>query len=194
MIAALYVETNGPYANLPGVDVWDEARDARTYAGPWPVVAHPPCARWSLMALCRGTRDGDDGGCFAAALDAVDLNGGVLEHPAHSLAWKRFGLSRPPARGWGKSLFDRGWVCQVDQSYYGHPCRKLTWLYYVGGDPPEMRWGDGGRRIHSVRNMHRDPRNGRDRSGARSRTPDAFRDALLEMARRAANSHPGSDA
>ena len=46
MIAALYVQSNGVYADLAGVDPWYEARDARTYAGPWPVVAHPPCARW----------------------------------------------------------------------------------------------------------------------------------------------------
>ena len=47
MIAALYVETNGVYYGLPDVDPWDEQRDARLYAGPWPVVAHPPCAKWS---------------------------------------------------------------------------------------------------------------------------------------------------
>ena len=45
-IAALYVETDGAYYGLPDVEPWDEARDARQYAGPWPVVAHPPCQRW----------------------------------------------------------------------------------------------------------------------------------------------------
>ena len=43
MIAALYVETNGRYFNLDGVEPWDQERDARKYDGPWPVVAHPPC-------------------------------------------------------------------------------------------------------------------------------------------------------
>jgi hypothetical protein len=42
LIAALYVETGGVYYGLPDVDPWDEARDARLYDGPWPVVAHPP--------------------------------------------------------------------------------------------------------------------------------------------------------
>jgi hypothetical protein len=44
-LAALYVLRDGPY-NLPGIDLWDEKRDARKYRGPYPVVAHPPCERW----------------------------------------------------------------------------------------------------------------------------------------------------
>jgi len=42
MIAALYVQTGGSYYGLSDVDPWGEARDARLYAGPHPVVAHPP--------------------------------------------------------------------------------------------------------------------------------------------------------
>lgn len=46
MIAALFVETDGCYFGLDGVDPWDILRDAREYRGPHPVVAHPPCQRW----------------------------------------------------------------------------------------------------------------------------------------------------
>src|SRR3954463_12022794 len=86
VIAALYVETNGVYYGLPDVDPWDEARDARKYEGPWPGGAHPPCARWCRLAgfvehQTEGRlQRGDDGGCFAAAVDAVRKFGGVLEH------------------------------------------------------------------------------------------------------------------
>jgi hypothetical protein len=106
MIAALYVEPGGAYYGLPGVDPWDQARDARLYAGPWPVVAHPPCERWGRFwhGSPRNPHQfklGDDGGCFALALAAVRRFGGVLEHPADSHAFKAFGLNVPPRSGGG---------------------------------------------------------------------------------------------
>src|SRR5512146_385841 len=55
-VAALFVDPKGVYSGLEGVEVWDEARDARLYEGPWPVVAHPPCARWSTLASQIETR------------------------------------------------------------------------------------------------------------------------------------------
>lgn len=98
MIAALFVESDGAYFGLPHVDPWDEPRDARRYSGPLPVVAHPPCQRWGRYwhgapNKPRQHRLGEDGGCFAAALTAVRNYGGVLEHPAHSHAWRFFGLA-----------------------------------------------------------------------------------------------------
>ena len=150
-IAALYVQPDGCYFAQPDVDPWDEARDARTYAGPWPVVAHPPCARWGRywfggpMWVARGNprkRLGDDGGCFAAALAAVRRFGGVLEHPAHSHAWEHFALNTPPrAGGWVAADFAGGWTCCVEQGHYGHAARKSTWLYAAGLKPPTLKWG-----------------------------------------------------
>lgn len=48
-VAALYCEPLGVYPRLPGVDCWDESRDARNYAGPHPAIAHPPCKHWSRL-------------------------------------------------------------------------------------------------------------------------------------------------
>ena len=41
-VAALYVDSEGVYAGISNVDAWDQARDARKYDGPYPVVAHQP--------------------------------------------------------------------------------------------------------------------------------------------------------
>ena len=104
MVAALYVETGGCYFGLPNVDPWDEPRDARLYAGPHPVVAHPPCDRWHQLSAVNNKRWGytinEDGGCFAAALAAVRKFGGVLEHPAESRAFKFHGIPEPVAGNW----------------------------------------------------------------------------------------------
>lgn len=146
MIAALYVETNGCYFGRPDVDPWDIVRDARKYDGPHSVVAHPPCDRWCQMAPVNqaryGHKIGDDDGCFAAALAAVRQWGGVLEHPALTLAWPAFDLPRPAYGGWTRT-FCGGWVAHVDQRCYGHRATKGTWLYAVTSDPPSLRWERG---------------------------------------------------
>lgn len=147
MVAALFVQPDGCYAGLPSVDLWPETRDARRYAGPLPVVAHPPCQLWGAMATVNYTRwggehnrPGNDGGCFASALDSVRRFGGVLEHPAKTKAWVAHGLAKPTAMGWQRTI-DGGWVCEVWQSAYGHRANKATWLYYYGTNSPfELRW------------------------------------------------------
>ena len=150
MIAALYVQTGGSYYGLSDVDPWGEARDARIYAGPHPVVAHPPCQRWGklwagqpLWIKRTGERKikGDDGGCFAAALASVRKWGGVLEHPWGSHAWPQFGLNVPSRHGHWIIADDYGWTCCVEQGRYGHYARKPTLLYAVGCRLPELRWG-----------------------------------------------------
>ena len=194
MIAALYVAKGGAYWNLEGVDPWDEARDARLYAGPWPVVAHPPCSRWcrlaGLVEARWGHKRGDDGGTFAAALASVRRFGGVLEHPAYSDAWAAHDLPAPPTGGgWSRDM-SGGWSCYVEQARYGHPAKKATWLYYVGSaPPPTLRWGhvpDGDvKALVSWCGNHTKADEKRERVGkARAAaTPPAFREVLLELAR-----------
>jgi len=187
MIAALFVERNGIYAGLPGVELWDQARDARTYAGPYPVVAHPPCTRWCQLAgLVQhryGHKVGDDGGTFAAALEAVRRFGGVLEHPAYTLAWKAYGLPKPK-RGFWLGTREIGFVTQVDQANYGHRARKSTWLFASGVWPlPSLRWDKAvGTAWTSYCGNHgsRELRLSKKEANA---TPLEFRDALLSIAR-----------
>lgn len=187
MIAALFVEKGGVYAGLPDVDLWDVSRDARQYPGPWPVVAHPPCARWcglaGLVEHVYGYKAGEDGGCFEAALRAVRTWGGVLEHPAYSRAFAAFGLPAPRHGRWARSI-DGGWSCQISQRAYGHPARKATWLYAVGITAlPAMNWARP-RPIAQVSFLSNRWDSGlpKLRSKHGSATPPAFRDLLLGIA------------
>ena len=191
-IAALFVATGGCYFGLDGIEPWDIARDARLYTGPHPVIAHPPCERFGRWA---GVNAGQDDGCFAAALASVRTFGGVIEHPADSLAWRINGLAAPPRNGGWISAGDGvGWTCCVEQGHYGHRARKATWLYAAHTELPALTWGASEAAIK--------PRPGRDpvrerRIGAvqrmsrkqRRATPPPFRDLLISIAATAAPTH-----
>lgn len=196
MIAALFVEPGGVYYNVPGVQPWPEWRDARTYQGPWRVIAHPPCERWGRYwggapwQKERKTK-GADHGCFIHALRCVRLFGGVIEHPEGSHAWRTFCLNRPPrVGGWVLADVFGGWTCCVEQGYYGHRARKATWLYVHGIGTPDLKWGSSGKRermdegFHSKEERRRVVRTGicqRLSRNQRLRTPVEFRDLLISM-------------
>jgi len=198
MIAALYVQKGGCYFGLDNVDPWDEQRDARKYAGPWPVVAHPPCERWGRYwggAPSTWPRliKGNDGNCFSAALTAVQMWGGILEHPEASHAWKAFDLQKPSRDGgWTPPDFLGGRSCCVEQGHYGHKARKRTWLYARKIDFPELKWGrapgdfvrlDEG--FHSIEERRRAVKTGacqRLSANQRKATPLPFRDLLISIA------------
>lgn len=186
-VAALFVERGGVYWDLPGVDPWDERRDARLYAGPWPVVAHPPCAKWGPLANVNharyGTPIGEDDGCFAAALKAVRTFGGVLEHPANSIAWGRYALPKATRGAWTASFDDPGAATEVSQVVYGHGARKRTWLYAVGC-AADLDWTDKRGEFVVGAGINTGECQGRRLPDALAiRTPEAFRDVLLGMAR-----------
>lgn len=140
-VAALYVDTaRGPYPRIAGVDcfgwadrsgsqldVFARTSDAREYAGPHPVVAHPPCGPWGRFWWNykggEGARD-----CAIRAVEQVRQFGGVLEHPSRSRLFDVLGLPAP-----GEGLDHHGGrTLEIQQVDWGHPCRKPTWLYIVG--------------------------------------------------------------
>lgn len=190
-VAALYVQPDGCYSGWPWIDAWDESRDARKYRGPWPVVAHPPCQLWGNLAAVNykrwggeHNRPGNDGGCFLYALCSVVRCGGVLEHPAKSMAWGEYGLTKPHGIGWQPN-YTGGWVCEVWQSAYGHRANKATWLYYVGKSKPyDLRW----ERPIGTHQVGRQDQRGKAAnkptlsSKEANATPLAFRDELLRLA------------
>jgi hypothetical protein len=199
-VAALFVEPDGAYRGVDGVELWPEVRDARTYAGPHPVVAHPPCQRWGRFWHGSPRKPhqfklGDDGGCFAAALASVRRWGGVLEHPADSKAWAAFELRAPlRGQGWREAGDGVGSTCYVEQGHYGHQSRKATWLYAAHVTLPELDWSRLPQRLDPLmveRHGYEYARRkglvsmvgGKDKTKIRNATPPAFRDLLLSMAR-----------
>lgn len=146
-VTALYVDPRGPYPRLVA-DWYDAERDALSYAGKRPVVAHPPCGPWSNLArLHKRTEEI----AFAPhAVATVQRCGGVLEHPGGSILFQACKLPRP-----GDPI-DRhgGFTIEVHQCDWGHPARKRTWLYIVGLEdelpkrpPPRepTHWASGSR-------------------------------------------------
>jgi len=166
---------------MPGVECWDEQRDARNYAGPHPVVAHPPCGPWgSLAKRCR-----QDASLAPLAVEQVRRWGGALEHPKASALWHACGLPRP-----GELPDPYGGVTiEVNQVDWGHACAKPTWVYLVGYRPERYPRRATGVPTHAIWHgaMER-ARLGRPQLKAasqeiRRRTPPAFAEFLVELAR-----------
>jgi hypothetical protein len=190
-VAALYVDSaRGAYVGLPGVDVWGwatrdgqqidafaEHRDARLYAGPYPVVAHPPCGPWGRY---RWNYGGGEGDALAGvrAVDQVRTWGGVLEHPSHSLLWAECALPAPgePADRYG------GRTVAVQQCDWGHRAQKPTWLYIVGSatEPP---YPPAGVPTHCITRVHAGLPRPELPKRERHLTPVAFARWLVELAR-----------
>ena len=100
-VAVLFARADSNYKVLPGVDVYDVERDARTYDGPHPVVAHPPCRAWGRLRTFANPRP-DERNLGRLAIALVCEFGGVLEHPAGSTLWSAQRLPKPGMRdSWG---------------------------------------------------------------------------------------------
>jgi hypothetical protein len=186
-VAALYIDPRGPYPKLEGVECWDAERDARKYAGPWPVVAHPPCGPWANLRHLHSTPS--ERAIGIRAVEQVQKHGGVLEQPAGSLLWHSCTL--PLTRHRGGDHFS----VEVEQVSWGHVARKRTWLYFVGiewalvmstlrtGGTP-THWVSGGRRHNRKGSGGFAPPGIKICSAQqRNRTPPAFAEWLVSLAR-----------
>jgi hypothetical protein len=131
-VAVLFARADSYYKTLSGVDVYDIERDARTWPGGCPVVAHPPCRAWASLRNWAKPREGEKDLAHIAIAHVREF-GGVLEHPLLSTLWKVAGLPEPGA-------FDSfgGWTLIVDQHWFGHRARKRTRLYICGVRPADI--------------------------------------------------------
>lgn len=131
-VAVLFARSDSVYKSIPGCDVFDADRDARSFAGGMPVVAHPPCRAWGKLRKFAKPRE-DEMALSPWAVDQVRSFGGVLEHPYSSQLWPHCSL---PATGERDSF--GGWTMVIDQDWFGHKAEKRTKLYIVGIEPRDI--------------------------------------------------------
>ena len=118
-VAVLFARVDSIYKTFPDCDVYDINRNALTWPGGYPVVAHPPCRTCGkLRQFSKAPASEHELAVWAT--EQVKCWGGVLEHPEGSKLWSYLGLPPPLI---------------VDQFHWGHKARKRTWLYIVGVDP-----------------------------------------------------------
>lgn len=118
MISILCVNDDSVYKSIPGLDCWDKKRDAYNFNGSNPVITHAPCQQWSRLRMFSKTNDYEKG-LAEFCYRKVKENGGIFEHPSGSSFFKSYGV-------------DMRKVYQVDQSDFGFPAKKSTWLYVEG--------------------------------------------------------------
>lgn len=130
-IAALCVSRRSVYHAMPGVEAYHAERDARTFSGGMPVVAHPPCRTWSAFCRQQVTAGPDvqkqEQELGLWCVGQVREWGGILEQPAKSHLWAAAGLPGP-----GDMSDDNSWSLECWQAWWGYSVRKATWLYFRG--------------------------------------------------------------
>jgi len=127
-LVVLFVRSQSIYKVL-GLDCYDSLRDARTFAGDGPVIAHPPCRTWGNLRTVATRAPADEHALGPWAVEQVRRCGGVLEHPAGSTLFEECGCG---------SAGDCGFVLSVDQFHWGHRAAKPTRLYVVGCSPADV--------------------------------------------------------
>lgn len=185
-VAALFVRADSIYKTLPGVDCYDSERDARTWPGGCPVVAHPPCRTWGCLKALATKAPPHEHSLGPWAIDQVRRWGGVLEHPKGSSLFRECGCALPGGLPdeWG------GMTLEVDQFHWGHKARKRTLLYVVGVWPVPAMPHRSGEPTHVIKRgmraqMRLKPIHIPECSHeVREKTPPAFAAWLVELARR----------
>lgn len=179
-VAVLFARRDSVYKTMPQCDVYDIDRDARTYTGSLPVIAHPPCRLWGTMRRFS-IADESEKDLALWAVDVVRSNGGVLEHPASSTLWAEKPLPRP-----GSVDEFGGWTLPIHQQAFGHRAQKPTFLYIVGcapSDVPEFPLVLG-RATHCIRPGKKYPRLPSVTKAEREHTPPALAAWLVDLAQR----------
>lgn len=166
-VAALFVRRTSHYKQIPGVDAYDQDRDALTWRGGCPGVFHPPCRAWGKLSHLAKARP-DEMELARWSVRMVRRFGGVVEHPKTSRLWHESGCL-----GYGIRDDHGGILVPVYQSWWGHRAPKET-CFYVVGALPQLPEYQPPRMVQSVSNMSQ---------AAREVTPFELAVWLVELAR-----------
>ena len=113
IVSVLFARADSYYKTIPYVDVYDAERNAMTWIGGTPVVAHPPCRAWASLQHCAKPKPGEKNYALWS-IEQVRTWGGVLEHPQRSTLWEVAGLPKPgqgPDEHGGWTFFDACYCC-----------------------------------------------------------------------------------
>lgn len=127
-VAVLFASRVSIYHELAdelNLEVYDEPRDARTFTGGMPIVAHPPCRSWSAYTAHQSKPQPGERQLALWCVEQLRKYGGVLEQPAHSRLFEASNIPRP-----SDNAKDNEWSAQVWQSWWGFEIRKRTWLAF----------------------------------------------------------------
>jgi hypothetical protein len=175
-VSILFAARNSVYKTIPGLDVWDEDRDALNWHGGNPGIFHPPCRLFSKWLRQFSKAPSSEKLLAHWAVDQVRTWGGVLEHPACSLLWDEARLPSPGTRD------KHGLSIAVNQLWWGHKLYKTTWLYICGAATiPEIPFTLK-EPTHAYRTES--PHRIRISSAARQATPIEFAKWLVSVAER----------
>ena len=125
-VAVLFARKNSIYHSYPECDVYDKQRNALTYKGGLPIIAHPPCRAWGGLSHFAKPEEGEKE-LANWSIEQIRQHGGILEHPRTSRLWKEMNLPL----GMQVDAYG-GYSLSINQSWFGHLARKATLLYVCG--------------------------------------------------------------
>lgn len=127
----LYTNSDSNYKKFD-IECYDLRKDARSFTGSNPIIAHPPCRGWGRLRSFSN-HPGVELLLGVHAVQVARCNGVVVEQPFDSLLFDYMsaGSYQEPDR-FG------GWRLKVQLNWFGFQCRKVTALYIVGCAPKSI--------------------------------------------------------
>ena len=114
-------------------DTWPIERNAINCKKKEAAIYHPPCRSWGRLRLFSHIQPGEHLLSVWSILRIWKYNG-ILEHPAGSKLWSLMKLPMPGS----KIDIHNGFSISIDQHWFGHKCKKNTWIYIKGIRPAQL--------------------------------------------------------